>query len=180
VRRKGHDVLLAALAELARPAHGGLRPRLWIAGDGEERDELEQQARSLGLGERVSFLGVRDDVGDLLAAADLCVLPSRQEGLGVAALEAMAAGRPVVASKVGGLAGAVEDGLCGLLVPPEEPAALAAALARVLGDAALSARLSAGGRARVERHYSAARMVDAYEQLYRRVIDARGCGTQRA
>src|SRR5205085_7244813 len=101
------------------------------------------------LGDAVRFVGFRTDLDACLAAADVAVLPSLQEGLGVAALEAMAAARPVVASRVGGLGEAVVHGETGLLVPPADPGALAAALARLIGDPALRVRLGAAGRARV-------------------------------
>src|SRR6185295_7064138 len=100
VRRKGIDVLLEAMAILANE-HGALR--LWIAGEGSEREALQTQVAQLGLVSAVRFLGRRDDTADLLAACDIFVLPSRHEGLGVAALEAMAAGKAVVCSAVGGL-----------------------------------------------------------------------------
>lgn len=166
VWRKGIDVLLAALARLAAP------PRLWIGGEGAERAALEDQARRLGLA-RVSFLGRRPDKGDLLAACDALVLPSRQEGLGVAALEAMAAGRCVVASAVGGLGDAVVDGQTGLLVPPEDPAALAGALERLAAHPALCRALGAAGPARVAERFLARQMVDAYVSLYRDVLAQR-------
>ena len=134
VPRKGVDVLLEALVGL-EPA-----PRLWIAGDGPERGALEAQAQQLGLAERVHFLGRCDDTGDLLAACDVFVMPSRLEGLGVAALEAMAAGRPVVASRVGGLAGLVVHERTGLLVPPDDVASLADALRRLLDELGLGVR----------------------------------------
>jgi glycosyltransferase involved in cell wall biosynthesis len=168
VRRKGLDVLLDALADLARR---GLRPALWIAGDGPEHGVLVAQAARLGLTARVRWLGHRDEVGDLLAACDVFVLPSRREGLGVAALEAMAAGRPVVASAVGGLGDAVVDGRTGLLVPPEDPGALARALERLLVDAALRDRLGAAGPRRVAEGFLPQQMVGAYEALYREVLD---------
>jgi glycosyltransferase involved in cell wall biosynthesis len=114
----------------------------------------------------VRFLGRRDDVADLLAACDVFVLPSRREGLGVAALEAMALARPVVASRVGGLAEAVEDGRTGLLVGPGDTAALAAALARLLREPELRARLGAAGPARVAEDHSVSRLVESYEALY--------------
>ncbi len=167
VRRKGIDVLLEALERLAAE---GRAPRLWIAGDGPVRAALERQASAASLAERVRFLGRREDAADLLAACDVFVMPSRREGLGVAALEAMAAGRPVVASRVGGLATAVLDARTGLLVPPEDPAALAEALSTLLGDGALRARLGAAGPARVAADFGAEGMVEAYEKLYRELL----------
>jgi glycosyltransferase involved in cell wall biosynthesis len=167
VRRKGHDVLLDALAGLAAR---GLRPHLWVAGDGPERVALAHQAERLGLAGQVDWLGQRDDVGDLLAAADVLVLPSRAEGLGVAALEAMAAGRAVVASAVGGLADAVADERSGLLVAPGDAVALGAALERLLREPELRARLAAGGPARVAEGFLAEQMVAAYERLYLEVL----------
>jgi glycosyltransferase involved in cell wall biosynthesis len=160
VPRKGVDVLLEALARL-EPA-----PRLWIAGDGPERGALEALAKQLGLAERVHFLGRCDDTGDLLAACDVFVMPSRLEGLGVAALEAMAAGRPVVASRVGGLAGLVVHERTGLLVPSDDVASLADALRRVLDDAALRTALGAEGPRRIAEGWLAEQMVGAYEALY--------------
>src|SRR6059036_62243 len=104
------------------------------------------------------MVGFRRDVAACLAAADIIALPSLQEGLGVAALEAMAASRPVVASRVGGLAEAVVQEETGLLVPPADPDALALALARLAREPGLRARLGAAGRARVLAHYTMARM----------------------
>jgi len=167
VPRKGLDVLLCALARAP------LRDAplvLWIAGEGPERGALEGRAAALGVVPRVRFLGRRDDKADLLAACDLLVLPSRREGLGVAALEAMACGRAVVASRVGGLADAVVDERTGLLVPPDDPDALAVALARLVRDASLRARLGAAGPGRIAEGFTAAQMCDAYAQLYRELL----------
>jgi glycosyltransferase involved in cell wall biosynthesis len=163
VKRKGIDVLIDALGALDASAP---RPVAWIAGEGPLRAALTRQARARGVAEHVRFLGRRRDVGDLLAACDVFVLPSRREGLGVAALEAMAAARPVVASAVGGLAEVVENEHTGLLVPAEDPGALAAAIARLLRDPSLCKRLGDAGPAHVRAHFSAERMVDAYEALY--------------
>jgi glycosyltransferase involved in cell wall biosynthesis len=168
VRRKGVDVLLQALAVLGEQ---GVRPHLWIAGDGPERRPLEAQAERAGLSAQVRFLGRRNDVAELLAACDVFVLPSRREGLGVAALEAMAAGRPVVASAVGGLREVVVDGRTGLLVPPEKAGALAEALARLLQDEQLRKRLGSAGPGRIREGFLAEQMVSSYVQLYEEVLE---------
>ncbi|HKA13973.1 MAG TPA: glycosyltransferase [Myxococcota bacterium] len=166
VHRKGVDVLLAAAAALAQRS----RYALWIAGDGPERAALEASAARLGIGERVHFLGHRADVPDLLEACDVFALPSRHEGLGVAALEAMARARPVVASAVGGLAEIVVPEETGLLVPPGDAAALAGALERLLAEPAFAMRLGAAGAKRVSEHFRADQMVSAYELLYREIL----------
>ena len=180
IHRKGLDVLLDALAQLRA---AGLRPLLWIAGDGPERAALGTQAERLGLREQVRFLAARSDAADLLAACDLFVLPSRREGLGVAALEAMAAGRAVVCSAVGGLQHAVVDGRTGLLFPPGDAHALSRTLARLLQNDDLRTRLGQAGPARIGEGFLAEQMVDAYQQLYREVMhewdDDRSCGAPR-
>ena len=164
-RRKGVDVLLRALAESKT---SGLR--CMIAGDGPERKALEQLARDLGLGDRALFLGRRGDAGDLLAACDLFCLPSRAEGMGVAALEALGAGRAVVASRVGGLGELIVDGRSGLLVEPEDVSGLAAAIMRVREDDELRARLEAAGPRRVDEGFRAEQYVDRHVALYRDVL----------
>jgi glycosyltransferase involved in cell wall biosynthesis len=163
-RRKGVDVLLDALARLDAP-----RPPLWIAGDGEERASLEARCAQPGLS-TVRFLGRRADKADLLLACDVVVMPSRAEGLGVAALEALACARPVVASRVGGLADLLDDST-GRLVPPEDPAALAGALDALIRDPALRERLGGAGPARVRRGHLPEQMAAAYESLYRDVLE---------
>jgi glycosyltransferase involved in cell wall biosynthesis len=159
-RRKGHAILLAAAARLA----GTLPLRYVFCGEGSEAATLARAAASLG--PAVRFAGFRDDVAACLAAADVVALPSLREGLGVAALEGMAAGRPVVASRVGGLGEAVVHDETGLLVPPADADALAAALARLARDAALRIRLGAGGRARVLARYTSARMAEGTLACY--------------
>lgn len=162
--RKGHGVLLDALAMLRDP-----RLRVLCAGDGSLRDALPARAAALGLADRVRFLGPVGDVAALLAAADALVMPSHHEGLGVAALEAMAAGLPIVASRVGGLPEAVVDGETGLLVPPGDAAALAAALARLAADSALAHVLGRAGRARVEARFSMRAMAEGTLAVYRAI-----------
>ena len=116
------------------------------------------------------FLGRREDAAELLGACDALVLPARREGLGVAALQAMAAGRAVIGSAVGGLAEVLVERESGLLVPPEDAAGLAAAIEELYKDRALRERLAAGGRPRLEQGYLANQMVAAYDDMYRRVL----------
>jgi glycosyltransferase involved in cell wall biosynthesis len=131
---------------------------------------LKSQAEALGVASQVEFLGQRQDTGDLLSACDLFVTPSREEGLGVAALEAMAAGRAVVATAVGGLRDAVVDGVTGMLVPPEEPRALAMSIGRLLRDDELRRRFGRAGPAHIAEGFLPEQMVTAHEQLYEAVM----------
>ena len=170
VPRKGVDVLLEACARLERPTV------LLVAGDGPERPTLERRAHELGFASGARFLGARADKAELLEACDVFALASRAEGLGVAALEALARARPVVASAVGGLAEAVVHERTGLLVPPGDAAALAAALRRLHDEPALRARLGAEGPRRVGEGFLAEQMVAAYEGLYRAVLAERAAG----
>lgn len=173
--RKGHAVLLEALARLARE---GTRPLCLAAGTGPQGQELQDLATRLGLGAQVRWLGQLDDIRPVLAAADVVVMPSLAEGLGVAAIEAMAAGRPVVASAVGGLPELIDDGEQGLLVAPGDPAALAAALRRCLADDATCARLGAAGRLRAEA-FSTVAMARGTEAVYERALAARPAARRR-
>jgi glycosyltransferase involved in cell wall biosynthesis len=146
---KGVPLLIEAFAAV-REAHP--EARLAVVGDGPARAALEAQAAALGIAAATEFLGYRaqDEVADLLAGADLLVLPSFAEGLPVVLMEAMASGLPVIATRVAGVAELVEDGVSGLLVPPGDVESLAAALRRLLADPALGARMGAAGRAQVE------------------------------
>ena len=164
-------MLLAALAALAAR---GTRPALWFAGQGPTPALAREGGVGSASSDQVRFLGQRTDVGGSARASDVFMLPSRHEGLGVAALEAMAAGRAVVATRVGGLADAVVHGRTGLLVPPEDPAQLATALARLLRDPELRARLAAEGPARIAEGYRADDLVEAYEGLYCEVLAEAG------
>lgn len=144
-----------------------------IAGDGPDRAALEMRARELGIADRVTFLGRRSDVPELLAATDVFMLPSLYEGLPLTVLEAMAAGRPVIATAAGGTGEVVIDGETGLLVPPADPAALAAALRRLLADPAEAVRLAATARDRVQRDYGIDVMVRRIESIYDEVRGGR-------
>jgi glycosyltransferase involved in cell wall biosynthesis len=164
--QKGHVYLLEAMARVTRQVPGS---RLLLAGEGPLRGELEIQARQLGLNELVSFLGIvpRAQLPELLAQTDVVVLASRWEGLPVALIEVMSAGKPIVASNVGGNPELVVDGENGLVVPPADPGALAEALLRLAHDAPLRERLGHASRRRFEQGgFSppevAARTLEAY------------------
>ncbi len=140
--------------------------RVLVAGDGPERAALEARARRLRVAGAVEFLGYRADVEAVYAALDVMVLPSRHEGFGVAFLEAMAMGVPVVGTRVVGSVDAVEDGITGLLVPPADPAALAAAIRRLFDDPPLRRRLVEEAARRVRIDHSREGMVHRVEALY--------------
>lgn len=161
-RNKGFDILLAAVA-----ATPGLY--LWLAGDGDEAEALERLAASLGIANRVRFLGWRDDVGAVLAACDMLVSSSRQEPLGNVVLEAWAAGLPVVASASEGPGALIRDGATGLLVPVEDAARLAAAMARLAADPALRARLATAGRAAWQASFAEEHVVALYRDFLAKV-----------
>lgn len=147
--------------------------RFVIAGEGPARPELERRARDLGLGERVRFLGYRRDIPEFLSAIDLYALPSLWEGLPLALLEALAAGKPIVATRVGGNPEIVEEGVHGCLVPPRDEAALADAILRVRADEALLANAAERSRAHFERLFSLEAMVRAHQDLYADVVRKR-------
>ena len=137
-----------------------------IAGDGPDRPALEAEIARLAAGDRVELLGERADVPELLAAADVFVLPSLSEGMPISVLEAMAAGLPVVASDVGGVGELVRDGETGALVGAGDPAALADALARLASSLAAPARQGKAGRRRVETDFSPAAFRAAHLDAY--------------
>ena len=145
-----------------------------VVGDGEERAALEALAQGLGLGGRVRFLGLRHDVPALLGAVDVLALTSRFEGFPNVVLEAMATGAVVVAADVGGCRELVTPEETGLLVPPGAPEAFAAAILRVLGDAALARRLALAARRRVETEFTLDAMVRRTESAYAELLRASG------
>lgn len=165
---KGHAVLLRALGELQRsPTPANVRWRLAIAGRGEEEERLRALAHEEGIAERVTLLGFRDDVPDILAAADLFVMPSLSEGLPLALVEAMAAALPVVVSEVGGVPEVAVSGKEAILVPPGDPKLLAEGLSSLMRDADARAAMGGAARARAVRDFSVSTMCEAYERLYR-------------
>ncbi len=164
-RQKDHATLLRALALLADK---GLRPRLQLAGLGPLKARMQSLAARLGLGGQVTFLGHHVDVPGLLRSQALFVLSTHFEGMPLALVEAMAAGCACVASDVIGVRGVIEDGVTGLLVAEGEPAALAEAIARLLRDPALAARLGAAARQRALAEHGLALMHQRYEALITR------------
>ncbi|MCL5046233.1 MAG: N-acetyl-alpha-D-glucosaminyl L-malate synthase BshA [Actinobacteria bacterium] len=145
--------------------------QLLMIGDGPERSRAQQLAASLGLCDRVHFLGNQESVIELLSTGDLFLLPSTIESFGLAALEAMACEVPVVASKIGGLPEVVVEGITGYLLPPEDVDGMAGAGVRILSDGNLHAQMAGAARARVLGNFCAARIVPMYEAYYRKVLE---------
>lgn len=167
---KRHEVALRAFALFLR-THP--HARLLLAGDGPMSSDMRRLADELSLAESISFLGHRDDVPDLLTAADCFLLSSRSEGVPQAVTQALGSGLPVVATAVGGVPELIIDGRTGLLVPAESPPQMADALRRVADNKALASQLGQAGRAHVEAHYSLRAMLNATEALYARLPEAR-------
>jgi glycosyltransferase involved in cell wall biosynthesis len=164
---KGQRSLLEAIALLVReePQVGVV-----IAGDGARRAELETLARTLGITAHVCFTGFRRDILALMQSFEIFAFASYLEGLGTAILDAMALGKPVVATRAGGIPEAVQDGIAGLLVPPRDPLALAEALGYLLRDPAQGKAMGLAGRQRVEQQFTVERMACHTLQVYARVL----------
>jgi glycosyltransferase involved in cell wall biosynthesis len=145
--------------------------RLLLFGRGPLEQDLRAQSEKLGLTHCVHFAGFRDDLDRYLACAELLVHPALQEGLGVAALQAQAAGVPVVGFDAGGLREAVADGETGLLVAPGDPAALANGIAVLLDDAVRRRQLALNGRRRMQAEFSIDGMVAAHLRIYKKLLD---------
>lgn len=167
---KAHEVFLDAAVRLV-----GRRPdaQFVIVGDGERRAELERQATASGLGGRVHFLGWRGDLDRIYADLDVVALTSRNEGSPVALIEAMAAGRAVVSTNVGGVADVVSDGLTGRLVGDGDAEALGEVMHELIGDAVQRRRLGDAARCHAAQRYGAARLVADIDALYTRLLEAR-------
>lgn len=163
---KDHAMLLRAFAKVAVKRAD---VDLLLVGDGPLRDKLEAQVKDLGIAERVRFLGIRNDVPDILRAVDLFALTSVCEAASLTLLEAMAAGLPVVVTDVGGNPEIVRQGIDGLLVPRDDDAAMANALLNLLDDPVQARRLGESARQRVGERYRLDQTVDRYHQLYRRL-----------
>ena len=159
LKRVGDAVRALAIISQTRPA------ALVLVGDGPERAAVEALARELGVADRVRFLGLLPRFAELLARSDLFVLPSETESFGLAALEALASGVPVVASAVGGIPEVVRDRETGLLVPAADPGALAAACVSLLEDEPRRRRMAASARADAVSRFDPEPTIDRYETL---------------
>jgi glycosyltransferase involved in cell wall biosynthesis len=165
--QKGQDVLLDALAEVARR---GLEFTVALAGAGTQRAALEAKSVALGLAGRVRFLGQVEAIGPLMLAADAVALPSRWEGLPLTLLEALARGRPVVASRVGGIPEVIEDGVHGRLVEPGDARGLADALEAFHRRPDAASQLGRAGARLVRERYTWSRVVQGFEAVYDEVL----------
>jgi glycosyltransferase involved in cell wall biosynthesis len=166
--QKGHCYLIEAMTTVV-PRYPNVHA-LFI-GEGHLRDELQAQAERLGLGQHVHFLGRRHDIPDLLAVSELFVLPSLWEGLSVALLEAMAAGKPIVATSVSGTDQVVRPGETGLVVPPRDAQAIADATMRLLADPVQAQVMGQAARRRVTLSYGAQKLADEHLELYHRLLE---------
>jgi glycosyltransferase involved in cell wall biosynthesis len=164
------DVLLA----FRRLREKGVDARLCLVGDGPDREEIEQRAHDLGVAPHTLFVGYQRDVSDYYAFFDAVVLPSANEGTPVVAIESLASGRPVVATRVGGTPDVVQDGLDGMLVPVGDVDGVADALELLARDPELRSRLGEHGRKRVVPRYRVERLVDDVDALYRELLSERG------
>jgi glycosyltransferase involved in cell wall biosynthesis len=171
VKRTG-DVLLALRELRAR----GVDATLCMVGDGPDREALEQQAHELGIARHCLYLGYQEKVAGWFAALDAMVLPSANEGTPVTAIEALASGRPVVATRVGGVPDVVRDGQDGFLVDVGDVSALADRLATLAADPELRRRMGEAGRERVLSRYAVDRLVDDVDRLYRALLLSAGPG----
>jgi glycosyltransferase involved in cell wall biosynthesis len=173
---KRTDDLLSMLASLRER---GVDALLLLVGDGDDRERLEQRAHDLGLARSCLFLGYQEDVAAWYAVCDAVVLTSASEGTPVTIIEALAAGRPVVATGVGGVPDVVDEGETGFLVDPGDTAALAERLATLAGDPALGTRMGEEGRARVLERYAVERLVDDVDALYAELLAGASSPTSR-
>jgi glycosyltransferase involved in cell wall biosynthesis len=164
---KNTDAVLEAFQRLASD---GIEAYLCMVGDGPDREKVERRAHELGIVRRCLFLGYQEQVAPYYAAFDAMILPSVNEGTPVSAMEALAAGRPVVATRVGGIPDVVADGEDGFLVRPGETGELAEQLARLARDPGLRTRLGEHGKTRVVERYAVERLLDDVDRLYRRLL----------
>ncbi len=165
--QKGHEYLFEALNLIKT-----IPWVLWVVGDGSLKNDLERLAKDLSLRERIIFLGARRNIPEILSQTDIFVLPSLWEGLGLALLEAAAAGKPVVASRVGGVLEIIEDGKNGILVEAKNVKSLAEGLEHVLLGENEAHEMGRAAREAVVEKFSAGKMVELYKKLYKNIFSA--------
>ncbi len=168
---KDFETLIVAWEGLKAPGW-----QLWIVGEGPRRSRLEKIVHAQDLGEQIAFLGERHDVPEILKASDIFVLASLWEGMPLTIIEAMLAGLPVIATRVGGVPELVEEGVTGLLVSPEDALALRSALKHLLSSAETRQRMGEAGRRRALEHFTVEQMISRVRALYRNLEPQRGFG----
>ena len=171
---KRTDVVLKAFRALRDE---GIDAVLCMVGDGPDRVAVEVLAGELGIVRYCLFPGYQEDVGPFFAAFDVFVLPSGNEGTPVTAIEALASGCPVVATRVGGVPDVVDDGVDGFLVAPGDVGELASRLGELARDAELRARMGTAGRERMQTRYAVGRLIDDVDRLYRELLEVKGLDT---
>ncbi len=174
-REKGHDVLVNAVADL----DGDVVSELLLMGSGPRREELRSQVQTAGMVDRVRFTGFIEQPDRWLPALDCYVQPSRYEGFGLAVVEAMSHGIPVIVSDTGGLSELIEDGRSGLLVEPDSPEALREAIRRLRNNDELAIKLGQEGQRRARSRFSARQMGGSYWALYQRLLSEREEGGEQ-
>ena len=168
---KRPDDILEAFARLRG---GGVDAVLCMVGEGPDRDAVERKAHAMGLARHCLFPGYQRDIGAFYSMFDVFLLASANEGTPVTAIESLASGTPVVATRVGGVPDVVRDGVDGILVPPGDPGAIAEALRRLASDPGERAAMGEAGREHVFRRYAVERLVDDVDALYRRLLAEQG------
>ena len=168
VWQKGFGYLIKALPEIAK-RHPAVK--VIFVGDGPYRESLGMLCRQLGVEDKTIFAGYRSDIKEFLSAIDIKVIPSLAEGFPMVTLEAMAMEKPIVATSIDGITEQITDGVEGILVPPMDPEAIAAAINRIIENKELALSLGAAARKRVEREFTVDTMIDETEKVYRSVLD---------
>ena len=165
--QKNHKLLIEAFALAVKECS---RLRLWLVGDGELKSDIEKLVAEKGLSSYVSFLGIRADVAELLGQCDIFALPSDWEGVPLTVLEAMAAGKPVIATAVGGVPELVKDGETGILIPPQDTKSLAQAILKLATNPELGQQMGQRGQTRAKEQFDIARTTRNYESLYMELL----------
>ena len=169
-REKGLDVLIRSFSRVANEIPG---ISLLVIGDGPEKMSLEKLANDLGMSGRIAFTGFLPEAENYLPLFDLFVLPSRIEAMPIALMQAMAAGKPIVATDVGAVSELVKNNESALLVPPENEMVMAEAISRLLRDPGLSQKLGAVAKSRAEKEFSLDKMIEAYNKIYMNALEGK-------